>query len=180
VCATHRNLKQAIVDGKFREDLYYRIHIVSIKVPPLRERREDISPLLDYFLARHAGATTDGQLELSEDARKLLLDYTWPGNVRELSNMVERMVVLRDGDTLEVDDLPEEILDAERASSTPIGSPPDGPLASYHDAVREAKRAILRQALARADNVQTQAAGLLGITQPYMARLMKNLGVKKR
>jgi Nif-specific regulatory protein len=182
VCATHRDLQKAIEEGSFREDLYYRLNIVSLRVPPLRERRADVVALLDFFLGRHASNSATGRLTISDDARELLLNYAWPGNVRELSNVVERMVVLRTGDCLGVDDLPEEIRDG--SATLPKAARPsssgEGPLLSYHDAVREAKRAILKDALERSDSVQTRAAQQLGITQPYMARLMKNLGVKRK
>ncbi len=181
VCATHRDLPEAIAQGRFREDLYYRINIVSIRLPPLRERREDVAALLDFFLSRHGKNSGVPGLSLSEEARALLLAHGWPGNVRELSNAVERMVVLRTSDVLGVDDLPEEVWDGDgRAGFPPTAARSEGELATYHEAVREAKRAILRQALDRTDNVQTHAAKLLGLTQPYMARLMKNLDVKRR
>jgi two-component system response regulator AtoC len=121
-------------------------------------------------------------LRLSGTAREHLLSYSWPGNVRELANALERMVVLRLGDLLGVDDLPEEIREGTdgpgRTSNAP--PPPSDAVQTYHDAVREAKRAILRQALDRNGNVQTQAARELSITQPYMARLMKNLNVRRK
>ncbi len=182
VCATHRDLQKAMQEGKFREDLFYRLNIVSLRVPPLRERREDISDLLDFFVARQASEGATGPLSISEDARELLLNYPWPGNVRELSNVVERMVVLRTGNRLTVEDLPEEIRDgcATLPKAARPSSPGQNPILSYHDAVREAKRAILKDALERSENVQTRAAQQLGITQPYMARLMKNLDVKRK
>ncbi len=185
VCATHRDLRKGIGDGSFREDLFYRINIVSLRVPPLRERHEDIHALLDHFLAKHSKNTGGGALQLDDLARQSLANYSWPGNVRELANAVERMVVLRTGNLLTVDDLPEEIRD-EAPASVRWPSPSQPPLsaadpeASYHDAVREAKRRILRAALDRNENVQTRAAQQLGITQPYMARLMKNLDVPRQ
>jgi DNA-binding NtrC family response regulator len=182
VCATHRDLPRAIAEGRFREDLYYRINIIAIRVPPLRERPEDVGALIDYFVARHGQSEGAPGLRLSDDARALLSSYPWPGNVRELSNVIERMVVLRGDDVLGVEDLPEEVRDRTPPTAPAATAAPDAdlPIASYHDAVREAKRAILRQALERADHVQTRAAKLLGLTQPYMARLMKNLDVKRR
>jgi DNA-binding NtrC family response regulator len=188
IAATHQDLPRASQEGRFREDLYYRLNVVTIRVPPLRERPQDVDPLLDHFLTRHSREVRQTQLEIAPAARGLLLKYPWPGNVRELSNVVERMVVLAQGDGVGIDDLPEEIRDfmGEPSEAPPgaAGSTAPGftgaPLASYHDAVREAKRRILREALDRADNVQTQAARLLGLTQPYMARLMKNLGVHRK
>ncbi len=183
VCATHRDLSSAISDGRFREDLYYRINVVNIRVPPLRERPDDISALIDHFLNRHAQETGRTSISLEPKARELLLRYAWPGNVRELSNVVERMVVLSAGDNISVDDVPEELHDADAPTNAArpsymVVKPDTEELPSYHDAVREAKRLVLREALERNGNVQTHAARALGITQPYMARLMKNLDVK--
>jgi DNA-binding NtrC family response regulator len=185
VCATHRDLGRAIREGRFREDLYYRINIVTVRVPPLRERREDTGPLLDHFVARHCREAGRAKLVISDETRRALLVYSWPGNVRELANVVERLVVLCQGDHAGLEDLPEEIRDQTSASTAGTAVPGvavlpgDAPIPSFHDAVREAKRRILRDALDRADNVQTRAAKLLGLTQPYMARLMKNLDVRR-
>ena len=175
-------MSRAIADGRFREDLYYRLNIVSLAVPPLRERREDIGPLLDFFLERQVKESATGSLRIADAARQLLEAYSWPGNVRELSNVVERMVVLRTSDCLQTEDLPEEVRDG--CPTLPPQALPNtgapGPMLSYHDAVKDAKRAILLDALQRSDNVQTRAAQGLGITQPDMARLMKNLGMKRK
>jgi DNA-binding NtrC family response regulator len=195
VAATHRDLGQAIADGSFREDLYYRLNVVSIRVPPLRERREDLAMLLDHFLARHADESGRPGLRFGDPARDLMLRYDWPGNVRELSNAVERAVVLADGDEIVVGDLPEEVRNLSRptpataggAASAESTAPESGAsdtdaiddiALGYHDAVTEAKRRIIRAALAETGNHQTRAAELLGLTQPYLARLMKNLGLK--
>jgi DNA-binding NtrC family response regulator len=182
VAATHQNLASAIADGRFREDLYYRLNVVSIRVPPLRERLEDVPALLDHFLARHARKGGRPGLTFSEQARALLLQYDWPGNVRELSNVVERCVVLVDGHRIDVLDLPEEVRDRFRASQPP---PPDAGIEpttphGYHEAVVEAKRRIIAAALAETGSHQTRAAQRLGLSQPYLARLMKNLGMKLR
>lgn len=182
VCATHRDLAAGIKDGSSREDLYYRINVVSIRIPPLRERAEDVDDLIDHFLARHAREVGRTGVTISAQARQMLLRYHWPGNVRELSNVVERMVVLSVGSVMGIDDVPEELHDASGGEAQPslrlFHSKANEELPSYHDAVREAKRSILRDALERNESVQTHAARALGITQPYMARLMKNLDVK--
>lgn len=184
VAATHRDLARAVVEGHFREDLYYRLNVVSIRVPPLRERTEDVPALLEHFLAKHAREAGRPRLTFHERARELLCRYDWPGNVRELSNAVERCVVLAEQDTIGVEDLPEEVRDGSRASHAP---PPSAPIAEvqwgqlgYHDAVVEAKRRIIAAALAETGNHQTRAAERLGLSQPYLARLMKNLGMKLR
>jgi DNA-binding NtrC family response regulator len=184
VAATHRDLTRDIAEGRFREDLYYRLNVVSIPVPPLRERPEDVPILLDHFLARHATEAGRGPLRFSEQARALLLRYDWPGNVRELSNAVERCVVLTEGDPIDVMDLPEEVRDGHRAPQAPTSPAPVADVQlgqrGYHDAVVEAKRQIIAAALAETGNHQTRAAEMLGLSQPYLARLMKNLGMKLR
>ncbi|MFW5875402.1 MAG: sigma-54-dependent transcriptional regulator [Myxococcota bacterium] len=184
VAATHRDLTREIGEGRFREDLYYRLNVISIPVPPLRERPEDVPVLIDHFLAKHANEVGRPRLSLSDRARELLLCYDWPGNVRELSNAIERCMVLAEGDPIDVMDLPEEVRDGSCESRPP---PPVAPAAEvglgqlgYHEAVVEAKRRIIAAALAETGNHQTRAAELLGLGQPYLARLMKNLGMKLR
>jgi DNA-binding NtrC family response regulator len=173
IAATNRDLERAVAAGEFREDLYYRLKVVALKLPPLRERREDIRPLAMHFLsrfAREAGRTLP-QLEGLVVAQ--FEEYAWPGNVRELANVIERAIVLGSGDILTIDDLPEELQTPTLPST---GSLPPG--AGYHDAVATAKRSILREALRAEGGHQTRAAKRLGLTQPYLARLMKNLGVR--
>jgi DNA-binding NtrC family response regulator len=178
VCATHRDLAQAIANGSFREDLYYRLNVVSIRVPSLRERAEDVSALLDHFLMRHAAEAGRPRLAFSAPARVLLERYEWPGNVRELSNAIERCVVLSEGAVIDVADLPEEVRDRSRPRTLEPSLTHVEPALGYHDAVVEAKRRIIAGALERTSNHQTRAAEQLGLTQPYLARLMKNLGMQ--
>jgi len=183
IAATHRDLPKAIEAGAFRQDLYYRLNVVSLRVPSLRDRREDLPALIDHFVRRHAADAGHPARALHADAQALLLGYDWPGNVRELSNAIERAVVLTIGDEIRAEELPEAVRDHGGSAATSLASPlipPDtgAPLASYQDAVRAAKQAILRQALARTDQHQTKAAKLLGLSQPYMARLIKNLGLR--
>lgn len=149
---------------------------MSLRVPALRERAEDIPVLLEHFLRRFAGEATRRRLRWSESALRVLSAHSWPGNVRELANVVERAVVLADDEEIGIDDLPEEIVD----SSTAVSSltPAAGEVPPYHEAVTEAKRAIIREALRRTNGHQTKAAELLGMRQPYLARLMKNLGLR--
>jgi DNA-binding NtrC family response regulator len=183
VAATNRDLPQEISRGRFREDLYYRLNVVSIRLPPLRERREDVSPLIDHFLRRFAAIAGRTELRFSDAARDVLDDYAWPGNVRELANVVERAVVLATGDELGIESLPDEIIQA-RAPATVASTAQHAPntstsaVPSYHDGVAAAKRALIQEALRRTGGHQTRAAELLGLTQPYLARLMKNLAVR--
>jgi DNA-binding NtrC family response regulator len=184
VAATNRDLRQAAEGGEFREDLYYRLNVVSIRLPPLRERPEDLQPLVEHALARYAAELGRAPLAISEDAWHLLRTHSWPGNVRELNNVIERAAVLAPDSRIEVDDLPEELrelesqADGETSAVRPI--PSESPeVRPYRDAVLEAKRAIIRRALEETDGHQTKAAELLGVRQPYLARLIKNLGVPK-
>jgi transcriptional regulator with PAS, ATPase and Fis domain len=107
IAATNRNLREMVVAGTFREDLFYRLNVIHIIVPPLRERREDIPTLVDHFLTRFSNG--NGPPRLSDEARLMMTEYAWPGNVRELENMIERLIVRSRGDELSVDDLPPEI-----------------------------------------------------------------------
>jgi DNA-binding NtrC family response regulator len=170
VAATNRDLETAVRAGEFRQDLYYRLKVVALRMPPLRERREDVRPLSLHFLARFAHEAGRPTPRLDDGAATLLEEYAWPGNVRELANVLERAVVLGAGDVVTADDLPEELHDR-----APARAPTS---AGYHDAVAAAKRAILREALRAEGGHQTRAAKRLGLTQPYLARLLKNLQVR--
>ena len=183
VAATHRDLGQAIEEGRFREDLYYRLNVVSIAVPPLRDRLEDLPALAEHFLQRHAAKACRPGIRLSEQALAALLEYDWPGNVRELSNVIERAVVLAQDDELGVSDLAEDIRDHAAAPSrrgAQLSGEPAAllePEQGFHDAVSEAKRRIIAEALEETGRHQTRAAQRLGLSQPSLARLMKNLGM---
>jgi DNA-binding NtrC family response regulator len=184
VAATNRDLRREAENGNFREDLYYRFNVVSIRLPPLRDRAEDLGPLVEHALARYTADLGRDPLSISDDAWSLLRAYPWPGNVRELNNVIERAVVLAPDQRIEADDLPEELReiqppsDAEVSTIRPIPSE-YAEIRPYRDAVLDAKRAIIRRALHETDGHQTKAAELLGVRQPYLARLIKNLGVPK-
>jgi transcriptional regulator with PAS, ATPase and Fis domain len=176
VAATNRDLEAAVTTGGFRQDLYYRLKVVALRLPPLRDRREDIRPLAEHFLSRFAGESSRPAPRLDEEAATLLESYAWPGNVRELANVIERAIVLGAGEAITVDDLPEELHErAPPALAATKNMLPDA--LGYHDSVAAAKRAILRNALLAEGGHQTRAAKRLGLTQPYLARLMKNLHV---
>jgi DNA-binding NtrC family response regulator len=181
IAATNRDLQRDIAAGRFREDLYYRLNVVSIRLPPLRERAEDVPALLDHFLRKFAVAIGRQGLRFSAETRQILSAHTWTGNVRELANVVERAVVLSTSDEMGSEVLPEEIVESSARVSSP--SKPSaqagrGPVVRFHEGVAEAKRSIIREALRQTGGHQTRAAELLGLTQPYLARLMKNLGLR--
>ncbi len=170
VAATNRDLEEALEQGSFREDLYYRLAVVPVQLPPLRERTDDISPLVGHFLAKHGG---EG-VSLSDEALRLLQGYPWPGNVRELENTVERMLVLRRGNELGERDLPAKIAipRAEKGEGV-LNLPPEGyPLA---DLEREA----VLEALRRCGWNQTRAAGFLRIPRHTLIYRMEKYGIKR-
>jgi transcriptional regulator with PAS, ATPase and Fis domain len=105
IAATNRDLQQEVKAGNFREDLYYRINVVEIHLPPLREREEDIPRLIDYFIKKHCGKTGKALLEISQEARDAFTDYEWPGNIRELENIIERAVIITEGPKIEKRDI---------------------------------------------------------------------------
>src|SRR4029079_5712671 len=109
IAATNRDLRAMVSDGRFRDDLYYRINVLSVDVPPLRERREDIPVLIDFFLKKHTRNTSRLVRGLTSETRKVMQDYTWPGNVRQLESAIERAILLCEGDQITIDDLPMEV-----------------------------------------------------------------------
>ncbi|HET6600185.1 MAG TPA: sigma-54 dependent transcriptional regulator, partial [Burkholderiaceae bacterium] len=179
VAATHRNLPAAIRAGDFREDLYYRLKVITIRIPPLRERVADILTLAQWLLERHTADTGRSTPRLAPEVEQALLRYAWPGNVRELSNVMERCALLA-GDVIGVHDLPEELTGSEPASQ--VNEPTDGEdlfELRYIEAVTAARRMIVLRALEQAGGHQTRAAERLGVTQPYLSRLVKQLGIRR-
>jgi transcriptional regulator with GAF, ATPase, and Fis domain len=170
VAATNRDLEEATKAGSFRRDLYYRIHVITITVPPLRERREDIPLLASYFLSRFAEKTPRRIAGISPAARACLNLYDWPGNVRELENALERAVVLGSSELIAPEDLPETIL--ERAWPAGVAG------SRYHEAVSEAKRRLILTAMEEAQGSNQEAARRLGLNPTYLSRLIRNLNLK--
>lgn len=121
IAATNRNIEKAVQEGKFREDLFYRLNVVRIHIPPLRERREDIPLLIEHFVQKYSADLKRRDIGITEDARKLLVDYHWPGNVRELQNYIERTIQLADSNVIRPEHLPQEVKGIEPTRSTPSG-----------------------------------------------------------
>jgi two-component system response regulator PilR (NtrC family) len=163
LAATNRNVEEDVRAGRFRQDLYYRLNVIRVEVPPLRERPEDIRPLAEHFLARCAAEQNKDLRSLSPDALRALEGYAFPGNVRELENVIERAVALASGQTIGLGDLPRELSGAA-SSPTPalVGLPDEG--CNLDDVLGEVERRLLLQALERTGGVRTQAAKLLGVT----------------
>jgi two-component system response regulator PilR (NtrC family) len=158
IAATNVDLKQMVAEARFRDDLYYRLCVITIPIPPLRDRREDIPLLAEHFMRLYASENSKAVSGLQADALRALLDYNWPGNVRELENAIERAVVLCSGGMLGLDLLPETVLQPDRAE-LPVRLPENG--ATYKDMVEEYERRLVRTALRRTGGVQKRAAELL-------------------
>jgi two-component system response regulator AtoC len=163
VAATHRDLEAMVARGEFREDLYYRLSVVPLWLPPLRERREDIEALAVHFCALHARANGRTEARLQPDALAALAGLDWPGNVRQLENFVERLVVLSDGPLLTLQDVQRELERGARGASdsAPTGSTAEG--GKLDDRMKSAEREALIAALSRAGGNRTLAARLLGV-----------------
>jgi len=170
IAATNRELEQAIQAGTFRQDLYYRLKDLTVTMPPLRERREDIPLLASYFAKRCGEKSARSVKGISVEARQCLLNYDWPGNVRELENAIERAVVLGTTDLIMAEDLPEALLERQPIAGVQ--------LTEYHQAVKETKRRLVLDALDRAGNNYTEAAQILGIHPNNLHRLIRNLELK--
>jgi DNA-binding NtrC family response regulator len=172
VAATNRDLRAALEEGTFREDLYYRLNVVAIDIPPLREHKEDIPALADFFLARYAKDSGKKITAITPEAMKRLVDYHWPGNVRELQNIIERAVALSDGSSLDAADI--YLDDPAKRPAAPGGSPyvlpPGVNLEQWEDeAIREALRA--------ANGNKSQAARALGLSRNALRYRLSKLGV---
>jgi transcriptional regulator with PAS, ATPase and Fis domain len=178
IAATNRDLLKMAEEQRFREDLYYRLNVLSIEIPPLRERRSDIPVLIDYFLKKHTRGT-DRKIAIDADAKKLLLDYHYPGNVRQLESALERAILLCENDTITLEDLPPEMTQS-RASGASAGIaeanfklPPEG--VNFEDV----ERSLIMQAMERTDNNITKSAKLLGLTFRTLQYRLEKFGFKK-
>jgi Nif-specific regulatory protein len=172
IAATNRDLERALREGTFREDLFYRLNVVSVRLPALRERSEDIPLLASHFAAQTCLRLGRPPAGFTAAARTCLLRYDWPGNVRELANAVERAIVLGEGDLIRPEDLPETVLEASGgAGASAVGW--------YHDTLGETKRRLIRTAVADSGGSITEAANLLGLHPNYLHRLIRNLGLRE-
>ena len=170
IAATNRELRETVRTGGFRQDLYYRLNVVSLTLPPLRERREDVPMLAEYFVLKCAKKCKVKPRRVSPQAMACLLNYDWPGNVRELENAIERSLVLSLTDEIRPEDLPESVL--EKGSGAE-----DGP-GQYHAAVISLKKKLILDAIEQAKGSYTEAARILGVHPNYLHRLIRNLDLK--
>jgi len=168
IAATNKNLEHAIKAGHFRQDLYYRLNVVSVSLPPLREHREDIPALALHFANKFAAKSKRGFRGISPEVRSLLMQYSWPGNVRELENAIEHAIVLGLTDEILPEDLPEAMLEEQSSEMAAL----------YHNTLHQTKKQLVITAMDDAKGNHVEAARLLGIHPKYLHRLIKNLNLK--
>ena len=172
IAATNRDLKEASRTGAFRPDLYYRLNVVSLQMPALRERREDIPLLAAFFAANYGQKVKRPVGGISPQARACLMRYDWPGNVRELENAIERAVVLGSTELILPEDLPDSILEETAASGEPVSA--------LHDGIRQAKKELIERAIEQAGGNYTEAAKILGVHPNHLFRLIRTLNLKPK
>ena len=170
ISATNREIETLIEDGKFREDLYYRLKVVTVHLPPLRERRQDIPLLLNHFIGQFSRAYKKPVREIEREAVNILSSYGWPGNVRELKHVVENMVVVSGGPVLTVENLPESIHQGQHKSPTEVQSLVGVPL-------KEVEKILIEQTLEQVGGNRQEAARMLGIGERTMYRKLKEYGL---
>jgi DNA-binding NtrC family response regulator len=158
-----------VKSGTFREDLYHRLNVIALTLPPLRERKEDIPALANFFLERFSAETKKSFANITDEARNKLIAYHWPGNIRELANVIERAVVLADGPELTRHHLPARVVGAQ-----PATVPHE---VSYHDAINSYRRELIVRALADAQGNRAGAAKTLGLHRTHLMKLLKALRI---
>jgi transcriptional regulator with GAF, ATPase, and Fis domain len=171
IAATNRDLENAVRNGLFRQDLYYRLAVVKLTMPPLRNRREDIPMLTRHFVQKHAQRCKVKARPISREAMAALVNYDWPGNVRELENAVERALVLGAPEMVMLEDLPESLLEQAPPAETSDGK--------YHTSVKELKKQLIVSAVQQTRGNYVEAAKILGVHPNYLHRLIRNLSLKE-
>jgi DNA-binding NtrC family response regulator len=174
VAATNRELAEFAKTGRFRQDLYYRLNVVAINLPPLRERAGDAVLLAEHFCRVYSGKCKRHVRGLSKEARESIVVYAWPGNVRELQNAIERAIVLGSTEWILPEDLPEAVLEAQPLS-TSSGS---GSGLNYQEELTRVKKELILAAVERAGGSFTEAAKILGVHPNYLHRLIRNLDLR--
>jgi two-component system NtrC family response regulator len=173
IAATNQNLEIKIKEGAFREDLYYRLNVVNILIPPLRERREDIIPLIDYFISKYCEENGKEKMEISREAADILLKYNYPGNVRELENIIERAVVLSRSHIITIHDLPLNVKELKNEKEIANEIPK-----SLNERVENLEKQLIYDALKQANGNQTKAGKILGITERNLRYKLKKYGIQ--
>jgi transcriptional regulator with GAF, ATPase, and Fis domain len=170
IAATNRDLNEAVRKGEFRQDLYYRLNVVQLEMPPLRDRKEDIPMLTRHFVQKYAKRCKVKPKPVAREAMAALVHYDWPGNVRELENAMERALVMGSSDEVLLEDLPDALLDQGPSEDMTEGK--------YHTKVKELKKKLIIDAVEQASGNYVDAAGILGVHPNYLHRLIRNLGMK--
>jgi two-component system NtrC family response regulator len=174
ISASNRNIKEDVASEVFREDLFYRLNVIHIEVPPLAERTEDIKLLVNHFIEKYGQDREGRPVELSPEAWKAIYHYHWPGNVRELENVIERAVVLNTDGVIRLEDLPQEITREHAELPVERFIPLDAPL---QETLEQVEEKLIRRALRHCGNVQAHAAAMLGITKSLMQHKMKKYSI---
>src|ERR671918_208911 len=178
IAATNVDLRRMMEEGKFREDLYYRLHVITVQLPALRERRDDIPLLVQHFLEKYGEENNKKSLEITPEALDLLLDYDWPGNVRELENVIERAVVLSTGPRIDADLVPEHVRTSRRFQMPQFVVPPEG--ISFRDVITDFEKRLIESTLEAAGGVQKRAAELLHIKPTTLNEMIKRHEIRPR
>src|SRR5215469_13186000 len=178
IAATNVDLRKMMEEGKFREDLFYRLHVITVQLPPLRERKDDIPLLVQHFMDKYGAENDKPGLELTAEALDLLMEYDWPGNVRELENVIERATVLSSGPRIDADLIPEHVRSSRRFQMPQFVVPPEG--ISYRDAEASFQRGLIESALEAAGGVQKRAAELLHIKPTTLNEMIKRHDIRPR
>jgi DNA-binding NtrC family response regulator len=176
LAATNEDLAKKVETGEFREDLFYRLNVVTLDLPPLRERREDIPLLSEHFLVQYREEHGRPGIRLDARAVEALVRHDWPGNVRQLQNVIERTVLLAEMDDVGPDQLPDEAKVVLRGLSSPVAALPEG--VTFHEAVESYEKALIRSALAQCGGVQRRAAERLSMKPTTLSERMKRLGIR--
>src|SRR4030095_9384520 len=178
VAATNCDLRQMMDDGRFREDLYYRLHVINVYLPPLRERKEDIPLLAQHFLEKYGDENNKPDMELTGDALDLMMEYDWPGNVRELENVMERAVVLSSTPRIGAELLPEHVRASPAFHIPKFVVPPEG--LSFKDVITDVEKRLIESTLEAAGGVQKKAAELLRIKPTTLNEMIKRYDIGTR
>jgi DNA-binding NtrC family response regulator len=179
IAATNVDLRKMMEEGRFREDLFYRLHVISIQLPPLRDRKDDIPLLTQHFLSKYGEENRKSGLELTPGALDLLSEYDWPGNVRELENVIERAVVLTGGSKIDVGLIPDHVRKSPGTQMPPqFVVPPEG--ISFKDVITDFEKRLIASTLEAAGGVQKRAAELLHIKPTTLNEMIKRHDIRPR
>jgi DNA-binding NtrC family response regulator len=178
IAATNVDLRKMVEDGRFREDLFYRLHVITIQLPPLRDRKSDIPLLVQHFLNKYGEENGRHDLEVTPDALDLMMDYDWPGNVRELENVIERAVVLSSGSRIGVDLIPDHVRKTPVFQLPDVSVPPEG--ISFKEVITDFEKRLIESTLEAAGGVQKRAAELLHIKPTTLNEMIKRYDIRPR